>query len=450
MKKIFKGLIASSALLLGSLVIVGCNTDDGKHHHNLEDKWTSDATKHWHKCSDCDEKVDKAAHTWGEWVIDVAATEDAKGSRHHICTVCEYRADEDIPMIEPEFGVTTEVTAVYAQVPADWTGDVNIYYWNDDTTAIAEGYTTGWPGEKMTLVNAENFLYGFKVPAGVANIIINGSGGQTVDLNYSTTRNLIVLDEKDAEGKYSAYYRSYTATSTDPELAEKTYVKIEYMQMYFKVLESWTTPAIHYWGGNAPGTAWPGTPLTAVDGQEHVFTTDKLPKDVSAIIITDGASENTKQTQNLLLYLDIEGFNAYEVTSTTDGEGHYEATPSNYNNGQFSAIELPQGPVEYYVMSSIKGWSANAQYKLAYDESSNSSSITVEFVADELFKVADSGYTHQFNASNIPAGNEDFVDSNDGGNIKVVNAGTYKITVNNVTGDTPATISFEKQVSPAA
>ena len=50
--------------------------------------WEANADNHWHICTACGEKLDEAAHTESDWIIDVEATMYAAGSKHKECTVC--------------------------------------------------------------------------------------------------------------------------------------------------------------------------------------------------------------------------------------------------------------------------------------------------------------------------------------------------------------------------
>ena len=78
------------------------------HTHKYSDKWTADgAYGHYHNCLNpaCPYDVDGkrnsmegyAAHTYGDWVVDKAATDTAPGKRHSECTVCGYSFEEVIP-----------------------------------------------------------------------------------------------------------------------------------------------------------------------------------------------------------------------------------------------------------------------------------------------------------------------------------------------------------------
>ena len=74
------------------------------HTHTFGDTWTSDATDHWHACtaSDCngiDAIKDKAAHTYGGWILDKDATATEAGLKYHRCTVCNYKETATIPAI---------------------------------------------------------------------------------------------------------------------------------------------------------------------------------------------------------------------------------------------------------------------------------------------------------------------------------------------------------------
>ncbi len=64
--------------------------------HNYSITWTSDDTRHWHVClnNGCNSVSDKTTHTFGEWIIDTAATCTTLGTRHHVCTVCNKSVSE--------------------------------------------------------------------------------------------------------------------------------------------------------------------------------------------------------------------------------------------------------------------------------------------------------------------------------------------------------------------
>ena len=71
-------------VLLGLTLAIGAAAcGEGSHTHTAGGEWQSDAAQHWHVCTDCDEVMDEAAHTAGEWQQDAAT-----GEHFRVCTVC--------------------------------------------------------------------------------------------------------------------------------------------------------------------------------------------------------------------------------------------------------------------------------------------------------------------------------------------------------------------------
>ncbi len=71
--------------------------------HKKDSAWSTDENNHWHKCliEGCDEKLDHIEHDWEQWVITLDPTCQTTGSKYHVCSICEYREDEIIP-IDPD------------------------------------------------------------------------------------------------------------------------------------------------------------------------------------------------------------------------------------------------------------------------------------------------------------------------------------------------------------
>ncbi|MCH5172441.1 MAG: starch-binding protein [Erysipelotrichales bacterium] len=325
MKKVLKSLIFTFAFAASAFAMASC----GGHTHHLAKEWSKDATKHWHDCSGCDDLVDKAAHAWGEWIVDEEPTETEKGSHHRICSVCNYEATEEIPMLAPEFGVATDFTAVYAQVPAEW-DTANIYYWaGNEGNTIEDAYKVGWPGTEMTLVNEEDHIWGFMVPAGVDHVIFNDGATQTVDIDFSPAKNLYVLDTVNGEGKYTIYYSVYEPTADDPELGRPEGRVIERITIYAQVPADWEEVYVHFWG-SIEDPDWPGREMTLVDEEEHIYSFD-IQEIVVGIIFNNG---NGTQTANIEDFeLDAEGLNGFVVADTL------EVTYAHYADGVFTPLE---------------------------------------------------------------------------------------------------------------
>ena len=85
------------------------------------------------------------------------------------------------------------------------------------------------------------------------------------------------------------------------------------------------------------------------------------------------------------------------------------------------------GHDSWYLRGDMNDWGTSAEYLLTYDENGNPS-ITVELAAGVNFKVADANWTNQFDYAAVQ-GNPNFKEGRDNGNIEVVVAGTYTITV---------------------
>ena len=93
MKKI-KWLVA---FLILSLVIgvIGCKDLEVEHQHQFTKKWEIDEYYHWKKCN-CGEIDFESEHSFGDWQVIKAATEEAEGKQERKCTVCPYTATEVI------------------------------------------------------------------------------------------------------------------------------------------------------------------------------------------------------------------------------------------------------------------------------------------------------------------------------------------------------------------
>lgn len=112
--------------------------------HEFGESWTADAENHWHKCENCDEAADKAAHDF-DWVIDEQPTEEADGIKHEACTVCGYKRNENTPHHVHSM-VKTEAVA-----PTCTTEGSNAYY----TCSLCEKVYKDEEGTTETTVEAE-------------------------------------------------------------------------------------------------------------------------------------------------------------------------------------------------------------------------------------------------------------------------------------------------------
>ena len=100
-------LVAVLCLTFALTACGGGKTECEKGNHEFETAWTPDATYHWHKCKNCDEIADKAAHT-----PDRAAATETEPVK---CSVCDY-------IITPALGHTTHTAGT------KWFNDANEHW----------------------------------------------------------------------------------------------------------------------------------------------------------------------------------------------------------------------------------------------------------------------------------------------------------------------------------
>ncbi len=83
------------------------------HTHKFASEWTSNETNHWHAstCGHTTEVSGKATHSFGEWTVTKAATEEAEGTRERSCSVCGYTATEAIEKLAHTHKFASEWTS---------------------------------------------------------------------------------------------------------------------------------------------------------------------------------------------------------------------------------------------------------------------------------------------------------------------------------------------------
>ena len=86
----------TAILFAVSTLLMACKAE--VHTHTFAEEWSSDKTNHWHAAT-CEHTIEvsgKAEHSFGDWKVTKAATEEAEGSRERSCSVCGYKATEAI------------------------------------------------------------------------------------------------------------------------------------------------------------------------------------------------------------------------------------------------------------------------------------------------------------------------------------------------------------------
>ena len=89
---ILLSLVAATCLTVALTACGGNKTECEKNGHSFATEWTSDTTDHWHKCANCDEISDKAAHVYDKEVVadeyrasEATYTEPAKYYKSCVC-----------------------------------------------------------------------------------------------------------------------------------------------------------------------------------------------------------------------------------------------------------------------------------------------------------------------------------------------------------------------------
>lgn len=173
----------------------------------------------------------------------------------------------------------------------------------------------------------------------------------------------------------------------------------------------WTNVNVYTFANNSTvGAAWPGTAMTAVEGKDGWYT---ITLNVSAeglyVIFNNGSGAQT-------------GDLAYAGLNYWVDETAYETLEEAE-----AAISLPSAPkTGLYIRGTMNNWGTSNP--LVFDENGNPS-ITLELAAGDVFKVASADWSQEYKYSEDLG--ENFKNGAENGNIEVVVAGNYTITIVN-------------------
>ena len=111
MKTKLLAFITAAMSVVFAFYLAACNGGNettggnGTHTHTYSEQWSHNDIEHWHTCTvaDCDEVIDKAAHTWDNGNITKEPTYTAKGEMTYTCTVCKATKTEEIATIDHTF-----------------------------------------------------------------------------------------------------------------------------------------------------------------------------------------------------------------------------------------------------------------------------------------------------------------------------------------------------------
>ena len=70
--------------------------------HAPDAEWHFDATKHWHNCTGCSQKLDEGAHAFGDWTITVKPEVGVAGEKARECSVCGFKENAPVEALGDE------------------------------------------------------------------------------------------------------------------------------------------------------------------------------------------------------------------------------------------------------------------------------------------------------------------------------------------------------------
>ena len=133
-------------------------------------------------------------------------------------------------------------------------------------------------------------------------------------------------------------------------------------------------------------------------------------------------------------------------TSTVDHTWGAWATRTDGTFGkECSHCHAVEYLTQYYVKGSMNGWSDSDDYKLVIDASTMTASVTVTLEAGAEFKVANSDWGKQFNATSITAAEGLFGGTD---NIVVSTSGEYTFVVSGLDGEHKCTATLNASAEP--
>ncbi len=182
--------------------------------------------------------------------------------------------------------------------------NMTAYLWNDTGSTITNN--RNWPGEAMTLYDAEAGIYSLTIdPAAGFNKIIfsNNGASQTADLDIGDMGYCYDLEN----GTWYQYKEvadddADVDTDVDDGTDDDANVDDGAITVYFTNNYSWNgTIKAYYWGSSVSSVSWPGVEMTYVgkDSSGYSVYTITVPDDIVGLIFTNGSSQTVDITTNL-------------------------------------------------------------------------------------------------------------------------------------------------------
>ena len=190
----------------------------------------------------------------------------------------------------------------------------------DNAALLGKTWDQAYTANDMSYDNASNT---YKI---TKSDVVLEAGNITLEIErnhdwagkWQTMLNIPADGTYDVEISFNPYTHEVTAVATP-----QTPIIIEKQSIYYVNALDWATPKAHQWAGTAAGTSWPGATMdkTAETWNGHdVYKYEADPGDYAKCIFTNGASEGTLQTVDLVWtpnkYFIIEGSSDGKYTGT--------------------------------------------------------------------------------------------------------------------------------------
>ena len=194
------------------------------------------------------------------------------------------------PDPDPEPDPTPGDTYVYADV--NWGNTVYAYIYDETVNPKIEN--AGWPGIQMTK-DSETGYWKYTVPANLKQkglVILNtnsGSNRYPADQEPGMALNGKTMIYHATGNKWEEYNGSVNPDpNPDPDPEPDPEPENDEMVVFYNNQNTnWTTPQIHYWGGES-STGWPGVQMTKVGEHIWMYT---VPKGTTGVIFNSNGTQ---------------------------------------------------------------------------------------------------------------------------------------------------------------
>lgn len=195
-------------------------TDNFVINHDYSNKWSHDASNHWHECS-CGIKVDEAAHTWNEGMVTQTATCTLEGRTLYTCTVCGREKVEITAPLDHSWGAwtistnptltTTGKAERVCKINPNHTENVDLPALTDTTFWTAGDYTA--PTETTDGSQVYTSIYGD------VTLVLPATGTDKFSIRYEDGKAIVTAP---TAGTYAVIFAAYDADGRLTSLSVQT------------------------------------------------------------------------------------------------------------------------------------------------------------------------------------------------------------------------------------